>query len=53
MAELGLVEFLRNLNLQQFTLPPVPLYLLVDIQSPYVFYIQVYLSMEALTDTVL
>jgi len=47
MAGLGLVELLGNLNLRQFTLPPSPLQ---DLQCLCVFYIQVYLSMESLTE---
>ena len=47
MAGLGLVKLLGNLNLQQFTLPPAPLHPLIDLQSPYEFYIQVCLSIDS------
>lgn len=53
MAGLGLVELLGNLSLQKFTLPPAPLHPLIDLQSPYVFYIQVYLSMDSLRENIL
>lgn len=46
MVGLGFIELLRNHSLQPLTILPAPPHLLIDLLSPYVFYIQVYLSMD-------